>query len=273
MLQGNTTGIDPFVPWSTFKGPTIEIPKGLFLGGIFYTSEEYVPPCHISFIYGEDQDCLGTWGIADSTGKELGQIIFTEANPNLGNILTTNVEYGGCLKGRIYNYNDRTTYDNQSNIDELPKSDLEVFLKSVSGEHILNDDTLIFDVCACCSVPKKSVDQYKLTSVELAADTELKIDDNGMYYIAEKNSTPIQDDYIHSLICTAGSTTVELSGPVINIIPWTMADTTTTWTDGEPPISGSTIHNESIGVEDISIVAANGGLVIGTKNQVSRQTS
>ena len=266
MVQGAVTGIDPFVSWSTFKADTIEIPRGLFLGGIFYTAEEYTPPCHISFISGPDQDCLGTWGIADASGKELGQIVFGYNTPNVGNILTTDAEYGGCLKGKIYNYNNRPTDMTES---DLPQSDLEVFLRSVYGEHALDPDSLIFDICVCCSVPANSQETYNIKSITLPENMVLEQDSNGMYYVAENTMPPTSGGFIQAINCSAGTSGAILTGPIVNIIPWTMSGTSTT-------SSGSTLHTSytsSIGVEDIAIVGVNGGLLVGTKNQVGQQLS
>lgn len=262
MLHGNITGIDPFVSWSTFRGPTLNIPRGLFYGGIFYTSEQYTPPCHVSYISGqEDELLLSTWGIADASGKELAQIYFEINNPVVGKILTLNGEYAGCLKGRPTNFN-QNAVEIISGSTLIQGVELEVFLRSIRGEHVLNPDSLIFDACVCTGVPKNPTTAVALDNITLPPQYVLSVDDRGSYYLAEnENSGPTVNGLSSLTIVPTDGRAVTLTGEYLSITPWTI--------EGSYTVSGGVVdYTNSVGGEDIGIKSVGGGLVIGPISRV-----
>lgn len=283
MLTGPITGIDPFVNWSTFKGPSLTIPRGLFYGGIFYTAEEYTPPCHISYIAGRDEVCLSTWGIADADGKELAQIYFYDDpdpdNPlsswgaNVGHIIDINGAYSGCLKGRLYHYYDT----NVSNVSQEP-SDLVVFLNNLSGEYILDDDSLVLDVCACSGIPKKEDSLTSFEHLQLPADCSCVPDQNGFYYV-KKVADEGDNGVVKGITFNIPSNTPQtISGARLTISPYTMPQV----------VSGGVIETVSSGTtsggrckvtytpgsatdvgDDIGIDIVDGGIVVGRRGRLN----
>ena len=121
------TGISPFSPLSTFSCNGLNIPRGMFLGGRFYTAQPYQAPIHISYINGANGEYLSTWGIADATGKELATVYFS-AGSALGNIIGLDGQYAGCIKARNYNYCNSSVVSGGS---ALSTGDLAVFLQGV----------------------------------------------------------------------------------------------------------------------------------------------
>jgi len=280
MLTGPITGIDPFVNWSTFRGPSLVIPRGLFYGGIFYTSEDYDPPCHISYISGRDEVCLSTWGIADANGKELAQIYFYDESSddplsgwgaNVGHIIDINGAYSGCLKGRLYHY-----YDTSVEGSEEP-SDLVVFLNNLSGEHTLDTDSLILDVCVCCKTPIARDAVAKFNSIELPEGCACVPDDNGHYYIRHDQYSP-DTNAVKSLTFSTGDNSETISGEHLLISPYTLAPTVSgsiiTVVDANNKVirgTGTVNYDEStadVG-EDIGIDILDGGIVIGRRGKLN----
>ena len=279
MLTGPITGIDPFVNWSTFKGPTLTIPRGLFYGGIFYTSEEYTPPCHISYIMGRDEVCLSTWGIADALGKELAQIYFYDEDsaegsdpaldtwgPNVGHIIDINGNYAGCLKGQLYHYIDPDAVDPEP-------SDLLVFLNNLRGEHILDSDSLILDICACGAIPKGGNNSATLNTIALPQDYELAQDDNQRYYIKKaadaENLQPVKSLTFTATTPGPGVASATISGANLVIAPWTMPTVVSggTIVDGHSFITYEAKETD-VG-SDIGITAVDGGIVIGRRGRLN----
>lgn len=221
MTNSFITGISPFTPQSTFRADTIQIPRGMFLGGRFYSADKYVLPCHISYISESE------WGIADSTGAEVGVVRFDQTS-GVGDIYTPAGEYAGCLKGKTSLFNDG---------DDNPP-DLTVFRRSLTRIHTLDADTLVWDI-NCCSYLYDEPDAYPITKIVLPVGTELRADDNHQYYIAGTGGTETGGaNFLRTLTVCAGSQSVILNGRHLALVP--MSD---------------------IGIGDI-VIAANGDTVL-----------
>ena len=251
MTSPQLTGIDPFVPWSTFSAPTINIPRGLFYGGCFYTSDNFVPPCHISYITRDPSTGLSTWGISDASNTPLAAIQFTL---NIGHIFTLAGSYAGCLKGRYYNFN-------ASPVDvdgTTSASDLSTFLNNITGTHQLDPDTLILDCCNCYRL-HSGVTGGTFNTLELPADSELAMTDNGQYYIKPHSVTPSSATGVLKTlkIITSGGS-AELTKTHISIAPWCT----------DLINSGGYVWN-SKGVEDVAVAVIDNGIVIGTHKALS----
>lgn len=249
------TGIDPFVPWSTFRCATLTIPRGLFYGGCFYTADNFTPPCHISYITATE------WGISDSANTELAVIRFSG---NLGNIYTLSGEYAGCLKGRFYNYDNTPVVSGATVTDGT--SDLSIFLKNITGTHQLDQDSLILDCCNCYRIPS-AVPAASFDSLRIPADGELAADvDTGAWYIRPVNSGAAGGgDYLSALTISGATTSVVLSGAHISITPW-CADAANVYTSGGRAYASTWTPK---GIGDVVVMVIDGGIVIGTHKGVS----
>jgi hypothetical protein len=245
LTSPNITGIDPFAPISTFTAVSINIPRGIFYGGVFYTAQAYTAPCHISYIQGAVDDYLGVWGVADQTGEEIGSIKFTNTPRLIGNIFTPDGTYAGCLVGRDVNFNamsvnftssgstSSTTYSNSAS---ETVQDLSVFLQSIHGKHVLDTDTLVFDVGICHVIGEGNNYNNYPTVIQLPADCQLLADINGNYYAAPYGSSGDAESLpVVKQITVSGATLVNgnivpgsqvLSGANVSITPWWLVDFT-----------------------------------------------
>ena len=269
--SNNITGIAPFASWSTFLASTISVPKGIFAGGIFYSNQPVNLPIHVSYISGSSDEYLGVWGLADSTNTEVGEIRFSYANPNMGDIVTPGGFYGGCIEGLLYNANNNpvgssTTTPNSKTPDLLQKSDLGTFLYNVHGTHTLDVNSLVFDVCWCLYTPGNETPVHK--ELVLPEDSRLaQVGSAGAYYTApapgESSSgssgirTPLQHlVFVEAYPRTSGGSTnssATLVGTHVVITPWS----NTQWET-----------NPTSGVEDVLVTNIDGGIVIGTHKAI-----
>lgn len=174
----------------------------MFLGGLFYSADPYVMPCHISYMSATD------WGIADSTGADVGTIRFNGAH---GDIYTPAGAYAGCLKGRSSLFN---------NGDDVP-ADLAVFLNSITGVHQLDIDSLLWDINYCSYIGEENP-STAYTSIRIPEDGILAIDGMGRYYITAVEGDDAADapSFLQALVVSGdlgGGTT--LTGNHVALIP------------------------------------------------------
>ena len=214
------TGIEPFSPFSTFTCTGLSIPRGMFLGGCFYTTQSYRAPVYISYINCQSGEYLSTWGISDARGTELG-VIYFKAGSDIGHIIGLNGQYSGCLKARKDNYNNTPVTSTDS------AGDLGVFLRSLSKNYTLDPDTLVWDIANCSLLDSGlPVNGPTVASIVLPSDCVLKADSGGAYYMAEPDPAPGEASMLERLLINSGgSTLLMLSGSHVSILPYCMSTT------------------------------------------------
>ena len=265
LTNTSITGIDPFSPLSSFTANTIKIPRGIFYGGIFYTSQPYLAPCHISYIQGPSDGWLGVWGVADQDGQKLGVIKFTDTPRLMGNIFTTAGDYAGCLAGRPVNFNAIAVEFTRSgntitNVDESTVQDLGVFLKSIHGTHILNTDSLVFDVCNCYTIGAGNNYSNYPRVIQLPEDCQLLPDADGRYYAAPYSSggTVETKPIVKKITFISSGGTASISGKHVCISPMWISDYNyDSTTNMITPTSGG-----FIGVADVVVVEHDNAVII-----------
>jgi len=221
------SGIDPFANDSTFQCDSLHIPRGIFLGGRLYLTNDFQLPFHISYID------VGVWGIADATGMDAAAIYFRGAK---GEIYSIDGVYAGCIKGRDSLYNSAPSNDLTS---------LEVFLNSITRRHELDLDSLIWDINWCSQLPQPAVSPLYNT---LTVPGELVADDGGQYFLpaetskdaGEENLKAIQfawEAYSSGSVLSSGATI--LKGPHVMLYPM-----------------------KDIGVGDVVVAVKDGGVMV-----------
>ena len=198
------------------------------MGGRLYLSTDFQMPCHVSYITSH------TWGIADATGSEVAEIRFTGI---LGNIYDLAGNYAGCLKGRNSLYN---------GVDIRNRPDLSVFLLSINGTHILDDDSLIWDI-GWCSHIKSVAEKNPLTTIKLPQGAVVARDDYNSLYVEKAAEDTNSTTYLTELHVQTEQGNGTLYGQHVMLEPDT-----------------------SIGIGDIIIVVDNNDLIISTHGGFGR---
>lgn len=223
----------------------MSIPRGMFLGGCFYTAQNYEAPVHISFIQCADTDYMSRWGIADATGKELA-IIYFKANSLVGDIIGLDGQYAGCLKARQYNYCNAG----------VTGGDLGVFLQGLSKDYTLDADTLIWDICCCSMLTNNAVNGPHIAQIILPDDCTLAQDTQGAYYMRPLVDAT-ENDALRVLRITeaqSGGAYLNLSGTHISILPLCASAAI---------VSGDTVTSSSkCGASEDTLGAVLGGAVV-----------
>lgn len=255
----NTTGIAPFTPESSFICDTLSIPRGVFLGGCFYTAQQFTAPCHISYINAPTTQYLSVWGVADAEGASLATVYFawpTSTEPGksiIGNIIGNDGQYAGCIKSR------KTLFTN----DTLVVGDLPTFLRGLTQNHQLNSDTLIFDICNCTLLTPQPTTTPNIAQIVVPEDCVLDSDTQGIYYLR-----PIQPSNTEHAMTTlriyGGGSGSDLTGTHISLTPRTKnISELTSGSSGSVIASGT-----AIGVDnDVAIDVVDGAIVITTRGR------
>lgn len=255
-------GISPFTPGSTFACDGLSIPRGMFLGGCFYTAQDFIAPCHISYIAPPNGQYLSTWGVADAAGVALATVYFdipVEDAPIVGNIVGTDNQYAGCIKAR------GTSYTNEI----LPAGDLSIFLRGLTKQYTLDPQTLVFDICCCTRLARNRTTAPTVAEISLPEDCGLALDDNNNYYMSSL-VTPNTTTALKSLgfQYSSGASTYEvvLSGTHISILPWCItASAASPVSSGSYIVSGGSVN----GAQDIVVDVVDGAIVIATRKNFS----
>lgn len=213
------TGISPFSSLSTFNCNGLNIPRGMFLGGRFYTAQPYQAPIHISYINGAHGTYLSTWGIADATGKELAVIYFYQ-NSAVGDIIGIDGQYAGCIKARNYNYCNSSVVSGGAAIST---GDLAVFLQGIGSQYVLENDTLVWDICYCSVLAPNATVGPTFEQLLLPPDCGLASDMTGAYYISSRvvpnTDTALRVLRISGAPFNAANNYIDLSGAHVSILP------------------------------------------------------